>query len=328
MIARRDLLVALAGAALAPSLTLRAQSASGSKRVHFLYQGADASAPGQSVLLEALRARGWNEGRNFSLQAHADSGRQDNLPRIAAEILRAAPDLVIANGPTTALALKSAGASVPVVFISVFDPVGLGLVESLARPGGSFTGLSTAVPETFFGKQLDLLREAVPKATRLALLSNPRNPIHVLFRDRRLEWARKHSFEPIEVHASTSEELEAAFPEAARRGAGAMYVGGDALPLAHRPLVARLALHHRLATLFLFKSHVEDGGLMSYGTDTNGLTVRAADYVDRILRGAKPADLPVEQPTKFELVINLKTAKALGLALPQSLLISADRVIE
>jgi putative ABC transport system substrate-binding protein len=214
------------------------------------------------------------------------------------------------------------------VFIGVFDPIKLGLSQSLARPDGPFTGVSTAVPDTFFSKQLELLREVVPLLSKIALLSNPRNPIHSLFRERRVKWVSDLGMEAIEVHATVREDLEPAFREAAARGARAMYVGGDPMPMSNRPLVAELALRHRLPTMFLFKEHVDEGGLMSYGTDRIDLLRRGAEYVDRILRGAKPADLPIAQPVKFDLVINLKTAKALGLKIPQSLLLRADRVIE
>lgn len=182
--------------------------------------------------------------------------------------------------------------------------------------------------DTFFSKQLELLREAVPQLSRLGLLSNPRNPIHTLFRDRRVKWVADLGMELIEVHATTREELEPAFREAATHGAQALYVGGDPVSMSNRPLVAELALRHRLPTMFLFKEHVEEGGLMSYGSDMADLQRRGAEYVDRILRGAKPADLPIAQPVKFHLVFNLKTAKALGLKPPQSLLLRADRVIE
>ena len=253
----------------------------------------------------------------------------ERLARRAAESVHANPEVIIANGPGPTVELKKTGTAIPIVFVAIFDPVKLGLAQSLARPGGSITGLSTAVIDSgFFAKQLSLLREVVPKTPRLALLSNPRNPIHVLFRDLRVQTTRELGFEPIEVHASAREELEPAFREAARRGAGALYVGGDPVPMSEQALVAELALRHRLPTLFLFHQHVEAGGLMSYGTDLTDLSRRAAGYVDRILKGARPSDLPIEQPTKFELAINLKTAKALGLKVPQSILLRADRVIE
>src|SRR5262249_26058342 len=192
--------------------------------------------------------------------------------------------------------LKKVNTSIPVVFIGVFDPIGLGLGQSLARPGGSFTGLSTSVPGTFFARQLQLFREAVPNLTRIGLLSNPKNPMQPLFRDHRVKWVNDLKMEAIEVQAASREEIEPAFREAAGKGTQAMYVGGDPMLMSSRPLIANLALRHRLPTMFLLKEHVEDGGLMSYGTDLVDLHRRGAEYVDRILRGAKPADLPIAQP--------------------------------
>jgi len=259
---------------------------------------------------------------------HNADGAQESLGPLAAKIVRASPDVIVVQGPAAALELKKTGTSIPIVFIGVFDPVRLGLTRSLARLDGSFTGLSTAVGDTFFSKQLELLREAVPQLSKIGVLTNPRNPIHSLFRDRRMKWVADLGMETVEVHATTREELEPAFRDAAARGARAMYVGGDPMPMSSRPLVAELALRHRLPTMFLFREHVEDGGLMSYGSDLADLQRRGTEYVDRILRGAKPADLPIAQPTKFDLVLNVKTAKALGLKIPQSLLLRADRVIE
>jgi putative ABC transport system substrate-binding protein len=324
---RRELLALIAGTLAAP--VAGAQSPDRPRRVHVLHQGTPADAePLRKALLEGLQARGWRIGRDLHIEEHHAEGRQANLAPLAVKIVRAAPDLIVVSGPATAVEVKKLGASIPVVFIAVFDPVGLGLAQSLARPGGSFTGLSTAVPETFFGKQLELLREAVPRVARVAVLSNPRNPIHVLFRDRRLKGLSDNGLEGIEVHAASREELEPAFREAARAGAGAMYVGGDPLTTSNRSQIAELALRHRLPTMFLFHRNVEAGGLMSYGTDLADLQRRSVEYVDRILRGARPADLPIAQPVKFDLVINLGTAKALGLKIPQSLLLRADRVIE
>ena len=321
--------VLLAGSALALAPFALAQSPDRVRRVHLLQSATrDEAEPVRRVLIDALQARGWTVGRNLQIESHYTDGRHENLEPLAAKIVRAAPDVIVVNGPAAALEVKKTGTSIPVVFIIVFDPVKLGLSQSLARPDGPFTGVSTAVPDTFFSKQLELLREVVPQLSKIALLSNPRNPIHTLFRDRRVQWVTELGMEAIEVHATTREDLEPAFREAATRGARAMYVGGDSMPLSNRPLVAELALRHRLPTIFLFKEHVQAGGLMSYGADRIDLQRRGAEYVDRILRGAKPADLPIAQPTKFDLVINLKTAKALGLKIPQSLLLRADRVIE
>jgi putative ABC transport system substrate-binding protein len=241
--------------------------------------------------------------------------------------VRAGPDVIVAFGPAPAVELKKTRTSIPVVFIAVYDPIKLELSQSLARPDGVFTGMATA-PDTFFSKQVELLREVVPQLSQLAMLINPHNPIHTAFRDRREKQVTDLGLKSIEVHATAREDLEPAFREAAARGAQVVMVGGDPMPMSNRALVADLALRHRLPTIFLFKEHVEDGGLMSYGTDLVDLHRRGAEYVDRLLRGAKPSDLPIAMPEKFDLVINLKTAKALSLKVPQMLLVRATRVIE
>ena len=327
MISRRRLLLAASALAAAPLAS--AQSSDRVRRVHMLHVG-NRTAPQlglQKALIEGMQARGWSEGRNLQLEDHYGEGRPENLTLLAAKIMRAAPDVIVAFGPAPAVELKKAGTSTPVVFIAVFDPIKLGLSQSLARPDGVFTGLSTA-PDTFFSKQVELLRNVVPQLSRVAMLTNPNNPIHTAFRERRVKQAIDLGLETIEVHATAPEELEPAFREAAARGAQAVMVGGDPMPMSNRSLVADLALRHRLPTIFLFKEHVEDGGLISYGTDLVDLHRRGAEYVDRLLRGAKPGDLPIAQPERFDLVINLKTAKTLGLKVPQVLLVRATRVIE
>jgi len=319
---RRHVLAWVAACLAVPRAAAQARP----RRVHVLFGGPpNDSEPMRGALLKGLQALGWSVGRDLLLESHYAQGREDLL---AASLARADAEVIVAVGPAAAAAMKKTGTSTPVVFVVVFDPIGLGLAKSLARPGGSFTGFSTAVPETFYAKQLSLLKEAAPRLTRFAVLLNPRNPMHALSRDRRLKGASEQGLETVEVQASAREELEPAFREAVRHGVGAMFVGGDPLTTSNGELIAELALRHRLPTMFLFSKNVAAGGLMSYGADTLDLSRRAAGYVDRILKGARPADLPIEQPTKFDLVINLKTAKALGLAIPQSLLVRADRVIE
>lgn len=289
---------------------------------------AEQHAPNRTELSAAFRALGWIEGDNLRIDERYANTRMEELPRLAAELLRSKPDVIVCIGPAPALAVKQASSSVPAVFAIVAEPLKLGLATSLARPGGNFTGVATIVPETFFAKQVELLREVLPQASRVAFLTNPANPVHAGGRELRLKAAASHKLEVVEVQASTREELSAAFNEAARRKAQAIVVSGDPLPLAHREFIAGLAIRHRLPAMYLFHQHVDAGGLMSYGSDTAALHRRAAGYVDRILRGAKPAELPIEEPTKFELVINLKTARAIGLTVPPSLLVRADRVIQ
>jgi putative ABC transport system substrate-binding protein len=325
--ARRWFILSAAAAVAIPG-ELFSQSPDRPRRVQILAEQTPESEPYRKAMVEALRAHGWIEGRNLLVERHYGHGNAEEVPKLASEIVRAAPDVIIAFGPVPAVALRNTGTTIPVVFVVVFDPIRLGLAKSLARPGGTFTGLATAVPEGFLGKVIELLREAVPNMKRIALLSNPRNPIHAMYRERNLKNVSDLGLEAILVQAATREELEPAFREAAARGANGMNVGGDAVTVQNGALIAELALRYRLPTMFLFDVNVEAGGLMSYGADLVDLYRRSADYVDKILRGAKPADLPIEQPTKFALVINLKTARALGLTIPQTLRLRADRVIQ
>ena len=326
---RRDF-VATALAAAGMPAALFARSPDRPRRVLVLSQGTPDRVESQRKTIgEVLRARGWVEGRNLLLEVRYARVDGQDLPKVAAESARASPDVFLVTGSPLAAALKNTGSAIPCVFVAVYDPIGLGLAKNLARPGGTFTGVSNTVPEGFFGKQVELMREAIPGLKRIALLTDPHGPFNTASgRENRLKAASRQGLEAIEVHATTREELEPAFREAARRGAAGMHAGGLPLTVVNGALIAELALRHRLATMFLFAINVEAGGLMSYGTDMIDLQRRGADYVDRILKGAKPADLPIEQPTKFELVVNLKTAKALGLAIPQSVLLRADRVIE
>jgi ABC-type uncharacterized transport system substrate-binding protein len=316
--------VACAAAAVAMPSKLFAQSADRPRRVLILVQAATEPRELRNTVVERLRTLGWFEGRNLLLELRYTRVDGQELPKFATESVRASPDVIMATGSPLTAALKTTGTTIPCVFVAVYNPVGLGLAKSLARPGGAFTGVSNTVPEGFIGKQIELLRDAVPGLKRIALLTDPHNPLD----PNRLKAARDQGLEAIEVHAATLEELEPAFREAAQRKAAGMLAGGLPLTVANRALIAELALRHRLATMFLFAINVEAGGLMSYGAHMGDLQRRGADYVDRILRGAKPADLPIEQPTKFELVVNLKTAKALGITVPPSLLVRADRVIQ
>jgi putative ABC transport system substrate-binding protein len=224
--------------------------------------------------------------------------------------------------------MKAAATTIPVIFVVVADPVVMGLVSSLARPGANVTGLSTIEPEGFGGKILQLLQEAVPGAVRLAILMDPGTPTNRLALPQYVAAAENLRVKLQILEASTPGELDSAFEAATRGRADAINIFGNALTFAHRVRIAELAAKARLPAIYLFRENVIDGGLMSYGPSIADLMRRAAGYVDKILKGAKPADLPVEQPTKFELVINLKTAKALGLTISPSLLQRADQVIE
>ena len=279
------------------------------------------------ALLDGLRSHGWIDGRNLIIEyRYAQS--EDRLPAFAAELVALSPDLLIALGPQQAVALKSATATIPIVFVPVGDPVGLGLVQSLSRPGGNITGLATLVPG-FTSKEIEILREIVPTASKIAVLGNPGNPIHRMVAAKELpQTAQKLGVALPTVEASTAEELDIAFASAAAQHADAIIVAGDPLTFNHAPKVIALAAKHRLPAIYLSRYFVTNGGLISYGPDFADLYFRAAGYVDKILKGAKPSDLPVQQPTKFQLVINMKTAKTLGLTLPLPLLARVDDVIE
>src|SRR4029077_11231057 len=280
------------------------------------------------ALRDGLRNSGWIGGQNLTIE-YRETQTQDRLPALAAELIALSPDLLIATSPQATVALKSATASIPIVFVAVGDPVGLGLVQSLSRPGGNITGLATYVPGQFAGKMIDTLREMVPTASKIAILVNPGNPIHRLIVAEELpQTARKLGVAVPTVEATTAEELDIAFASAAAQRADAIIPFGDALTVNNATRVTALAAEHRLPALYIFRLFVANGRLISYGPDFPDLFLRAGGYVDKILKGTKPSDLPVEQPTKFELVINLKTAKALGLTVPPSLLARADEVIE
>jgi putative tryptophan/tyrosine transport system substrate-binding protein len=282
----------------------------------------------QKAWLDGLRNHGWVDGRNLIIE-YRFGRSQDRLPALAAELVSLGPDLFIATNPQTAVALKSATASIPIVFVAVADPVGIGLVQSLSRPGGNITGLATFVPGQFAGKEIETLREMVPTASKIAVLVNPGNPIHRLAVAEELpQTARKLGVALPIVEATTAEELDIAFASAAAQHADATIVLGDPLTVRNATRITALAAKHRLPAIYLGRQYVTDGGLISYGPDFPDLWLRAGGYVDKILKGTKPSDLPVEQPTKFELVINLKTAKELGLTVPPSLLVRADELIE
>ena len=281
----------------------------------------------QNAWLDGLRNHGWIDGRNLIIE-YRYAPSQDRLPAFAAELVALSPDLLIAPGPQAAVALKSATASIPIVFVAVADPVGLGLVQKLSRPGGNITGLASYIPG-FAGKGIEILREMVPTASKVAILVNPGNPIHrLVVADELSQTARNLGVALPIVEATTAEELDIAFASAAAQHADAINVFGDPLTVNNAPRVTALAAEHRLPAIYLFRLFATNGGLISYGPDLADLFIRAGGYVDKILKGTKPSDLPVEQPTKFELVINMKTAKALGLTVPPTLLAQAVEVIE
>jgi putative ABC transport system substrate-binding protein len=275
-----------------------------------------------------IAEHGWIDGRNLIIE-YRYAPSQDRLPALAAELIALNPDLLIATSPQTTVALKSATASIPIVFVAIADPVKSGLVQSLSRPGGNVTGLATFVSGNFTSKSIETLREMVPTASKIAMLVNPGNLIHRLIVAEELpQIARNLGVALPVVEATTAEELDIAFASAAAQHADAIIPFGDPLTVGNATRVTALAAKHRLPAIYLFRLFVANGGLISYGPDFPDLWLRAGGYVDKILKGTKQSDLPVEQPTKFELVINLKTAKTLGVTVPPMLLAQADEVIE
>jgi putative ABC transport system substrate-binding protein len=278
-----------------------------------------------AAFVQRLRELGWMEGRTVAIEVRWAEGRSERFAEIATELVRLKVDVIFTYATLPVLALKQATSVIPIVFASAADPVGTGLVASLARPGGNVTGLSNQQADTA-AKRL-VLREVVPGLARLAILANVGNPAAVLDMREIQAAARTLSLETVNFEIRRAEDIAPAF-EAFIGRVHALYVAGDPLVNTNRIRINSLALGAHLPTMHGYRQYVEAGGLMSYGPSTVDAYRRAADYVDKILRGAKPGDIPVEQPTKFDLVINLTTAKALGLTIPESFLLRADEVIE
>jgi putative ABC transport system substrate-binding protein len=327
MIRRREFITLLGGAAAAWPLAARGQQPRKLPTIGFLVAGTR-STYGQwfAALVERLRELGWIEGHNVAIEYRWAEGRNERYAEIAAEFARLKVDVIVTVTTPAALAAKQATAVIPIVFAAVADPVGTGLVASLARPGANVTGLSNQVSETS-GKKLEFLREVVPGLRRLAIMANVNNPAVVLEKGEVQAAALTLGLELATSDILRVEDIASTF-DALKGRADALYVCADPLMNTHRVRINTLALGVRLPTMHGFREYVEAGGLMSYGANIPNLFRRAGDYVDKILRGAKPADLPVEQPTKFDLVVNLTTAKALGLEVPPTLLARADEVIE
>jgi putative ABC transport system substrate-binding protein len=288
---------------------------------------ASAFATNNNAFRMGLRELGWNEGRNVDITTRYADGHYDRLPGLAAELVRLHADVIVCGSTAGALAAKNASTTTPIVMVTTGDPVLSGLVASLARPGGNLTGL-TVLGRELSVKRLALLKEAFPGVARVAVVTNPDNPENLPM-VKGLE-AAAHSLgvqiRILEVRSPA--DMEKAFAAIAGEHLGAIMVLTDILFITHRERIAALAARSRLPAMYPFQENVDAGGLMFYGATLDHMWNRAAVYVDKVLGGAKPADLAVEQPTNFELVINLKTARALGLRIPQSLLLRADRVIE
>ncbi len=315
-------------AVLLASVAVEAQQPRNLPRVGVLSGVSPAFAsPYIEVGRQALRDLGYVEGQNIAIEYRFADGRGDRLGELAVELVRLKPDVIVVVGDRAVDAVKHATSTIPIIMVSAGDPVRSGFVASLPRPGGNVTGLSSLLPE-LNAKELGLLKEALPKIFRIAVLWNPRSSGGQLGVQAMQGAAKQLGIDLLSLEVRTPEELEPAFTAMVEGGAGAFVVLTDPLTFSRRANILALAMKHRLPGMYEVREFVSEGGVMSYGPSLRALIGRAPIFIDKILKGAKPAELPVEQPTKFELVINLKTAKALGLAIPQSLLLRADEVIE
>jgi putative ABC transport system substrate-binding protein len=297
-------------------------------KIGFLSSGtASGSTFRSEVFQQQLRELGYVEGKNIAFEFRYGEDNFDRLPSLADELVRLKVDVLVANSTPAALAAKSATRTIPTVFLGVSDPVAVGLVDSLARPGGNVTGFTNIAP-VLAGKRLELLKETVPKLSRVAVLWDPKAPGSTQqWKESQLP-ARELGLHLYSMEVSSTDKYEDAFKEATKARSTALAVTQNPLATSNRKRVTELAIKNRLPAIYPRKEFVESGGLMSYGPDVGEPQRRAAVLVDKILKGTKPADLPVEQPTKFELMINLKTAKALGLTIPPVVLMRAEKVVK
>jgi putative tryptophan/tyrosine transport system substrate-binding protein len=322
---RHFLLTSMAGALVAPR-PAEAQQARKAHRIGVL--SPDSPPPGLfEAFQERLRELGYVEGKNIAIESRHAGGKNERLAALADELIGLMVDVILAVNTPAAQAAKKATAVIPIVITRVADPVKSGLVASISRPGGNITGLSF-LPEALSAKQLQLLKEALPRVSRVAAMWYAGNPGAAITVKGMESASAQLGLQLVRVSVQAPGEILGAFETATRGRAEALVVIDDALVTRYRVEILRLAGRHSLPVISLYKPFVEAGGLIAYGASTLDMYRHAADYVDKILRGAKPADLPIEQPTKFELVINLKAAKALGLTIPPSLLARADQVIE
>ena len=324
---RREFITLVGGAAVTWPLAARAQQARKVPTVGFLGQSTPlGESERAAAFAQRLRELGWVEGRTIAIEYRWAAGRNERLAEIAAEFVQLKMDVIVAGGTPPVLAAMHATSIIPIVFASAGDPVGTGLVASLARPGGNVTGLSVLAVD-LAGKRIELLREVVSGFGRLAIMGNVANPFILNELAELQAAAGRLGLQVDRLEIQRPQDIAPAL-EAVKGRADAVYVCQDLLTVGNRMRINTLALGARLPVMHASREHIEAAGLMSYGPNFLDLYRRAGDYVDKILRGAKPGDLPVEQPTKFELVINLTTARALGLTIPESLLTRADEVIE
>jgi putative ABC transport system substrate-binding protein len=323
----RFLVILVLGFLVAP-LAPEAQPPTHVHRIGVLAGSTREQDPGyvEAFFLEGMRALGYVEGQNLIMEYRWAEGQYERFPDLAAELVRLQVDVLMVPNTPAALAAKHATTTIPIVMVGVGDPVGSGLVASLARPGGNVTGVISLSPE-LVGKQLEFLKEVLPTVSRVAILWNPANPVHALMVRAADVAVQALGVQLHLVEARGPDAFDSAFAAMTSAPAGALLVLGDRIFFQHRRRLAELAAMSHLPTMHNTRAYVEAGGLMAYGTSALDVYRRAATYVDKILKGAKPADLPVEQPMRTELVINLKTAQALGITMPPSLLLLADEII-
>jgi ABC-type uncharacterized transport system substrate-binding protein len=324
---RRAFIGIVTGGVLAAPLAAQALQTGKIARIGYLTIS-QASAPVTEAFRQGLRDLGYVEGRNVVIEYRSAEGKAERLPNLAAELAALKVDVIVAATDTSIAAAKQATATIPIVMVVAVEPVSAGFIASPARPGGNITGLTFDVTEQTWAKRMELLKETVPQVSRVVVFWNPAYPPN------RARWtaiedaSRTLSIMLLSAEIYGSTDLGKGFATASERRAGALFVLGDPLLFSFRVEIANLAATHRLPSMSPYREAAEAGGLMAYGANLADQLRRAATFVDKILKGTKPADLPIEQPTKFDLVINLKTAKALGLTIPPSLLQRADQVIE
>jgi len=329
-LSRRRLLL-FAGLAIAAPSSSFAQQQDKIRRIGYLaarFRSTPASPdPYYDAFVQGMRDLGYVEGRNLLIEWRFAEGKFDRIAELAAELVKLNVEVIVTHGTPQAQALKRATAVIPIVFTAVGDPVGTGLAASLARPGGNLTGLSN-IASDIGPKQIELLKEMIPALSRVAVLVNPGNSSHLSIKKNIQSAARQLATATVIVEARTPDDIERGFSLMNREHAKAVIVAGDAYFVGQRPQILRLAAKYRIPSMFEFREDVLSGGLLSYGRSQTEMYRQGATFVDKILKGAKPSELPIEQPTKFELVINRKTAKALGITIPQSVLLRANEVVE
>jgi putative tryptophan/tyrosine transport system substrate-binding protein len=306
-----------------------AQQAKKVYRIGFISPSSSATAaPNLEAFRQGLRGQGYVEGENIAIEFRWAEGSAERLPHLVAELIRLKVDVMVVGGATGALAAKNARTTTPVVFAAVTDPLGYGLIESLARPGGNITGVALALGEGFSGKWVELLKEAVPKVGRVAILRNPAHPLAEVFLRETQAAGRALGVRLAFLEAQDPSQLGSALSRIEKERAGALIVTPSPFFTSQRTLIVDFVARRHLPSMFFAKEFVDAGGLMSYGPSFPDSYRRAAIYVDKILKGTKPVDLPVEQPMKFEFVINLKMAKQIGLTIPPNVLARADKVLK